>query len=77
MLIATMPTTPEERPLSAAKEAEGIKHSLQGLISVETLERPAAERVLQILPGYSIAHFACHGVSSINPADSHLLLTYK
>ena len=42
--------------------------------TVETLETPTAECVLQALSGYSIAHFACHGVSSINPAHSHLLL---
>jgi len=30
--------------------------------------------VLQALPDYSIAHFACHGLSSTNPANSHLLL---
>ncbi|KAF8430063.1 CHAT domain-containing protein [Tirmania nivea] len=74
-LIVTMPTTPGTCPLSGVtKEAGEIKHSLLGLSIVEILERPIAERVLQELPGYSIAHFACHGVSLINPADSHLLL---
>jgi len=42
--------------------------------TVDTLERPTADRVLQALPGYSIAHFACHGVSSTNPTNSHHLL---
>ncbi|RPB18836.1 hypothetical protein L211DRAFT_795591 [Terfezia boudieri ATCC MYA-4762] len=70
-----MPTTPGKSTLSGVtKEADEIKHSLQDFSRVETLERPTAERVLQILPGYTIAHFACHGVSSANPADSHLLL---
>jgi len=69
-----MPTTPEEIPLSATKEADSIKQSLQDLSTVESLERPSAARVLQHLPAYSIAHFACHGVSSVNPANSHLLL---
>ena len=74
-LIVTMPTTPGVSSLSGVtKEADRIKHSLGSLGAVDTLERPTAERVLQALPGYSIAHFACHGVSSINPADSHLLL---
>ncbi|RPB27041.1 hypothetical protein L211DRAFT_780541, partial [Terfezia boudieri ATCC MYA-4762] len=35
---------------------------------------PCAEHVLQALSRHSIAHFACHGVSLTNPADSHLLL---
>ncbi|KAF8418367.1 CHAT domain-containing protein [Terfezia claveryi] len=75
MLIATMPTTPGASPLSGvSKEADKIKHSLQDLCTVDILEKPNAECVLQSLPGYNIAHFACHGVSSVNPADSHLLL---
>jgi len=72
MLLVTMPTTPGAGSLSGvAKEADGIKHNFS---TVETLERPSAAHVLQLLPGFSIAHFACHGVSDINPADSHLLL---
>jgi len=74
MLIVTMPTTPGESSLSATNEADEIKHSLQDFSTVETLERPTAEHVLQVLPRYSIAHFACHGVSLRNPAESHLLL---
>ncbi|KAF8456986.1 CHAT domain-containing protein [Terfezia claveryi] len=70
-----MPTTPGERPLGGVtKEAANIKHSLRDFSTVETLDQPTAECVLQALPGYSIAHFACHGVPSTNPADSHLLL---
>ncbi|KAF8456980.1 CHAT domain-containing protein [Terfezia claveryi] len=74
MLIVTMPKTPGASPLGVAKEANEIKYSLRDLCTVETLEEPTAKCVLQALSGYSIAHFACHGVSSINPADSHLLL---
>ena len=72
MLIVTMPTTPGACTLSGVtQEADEIK---QKFSIVETLERPTAERVLQALPGYSITHFACHGISSTNPADSHLVL---
>ena len=75
MLIVTMPTTPGESSLNGAtKEADEIKYHLGDSCAVDTLERPTAERVLQALPNYSIAHFACHGVSSSNPANSHLLL---
>jgi len=69
-----MPTTPGESPLGVSEEAVEIKHNLRDFSLVETLEMPSAELVLQVLPRYNIAHFACHGVSSINPADSHLLL---
>ncbi|RPB28990.1 hypothetical protein L211DRAFT_845020 [Terfezia boudieri ATCC MYA-4762] len=69
-----MPTTPGGSPLSGVtKEAEGIKHS-QTFSRVEIMEWPSAELVLKVLSEHTIAHFACHGVSSINPADSHLLL---
>ncbi|KAF8421683.1 CHAT domain-containing protein [Tirmania nivea] len=75
MLVITMPTTPGESSLSGVtKEADEIKHTLRDFSTVETLEQPTAECVLQALPRYSIVHFACHGVSSLNPADSHLLL---
>ena len=74
MLLVTMPTTPGESPLSGViAEAEGIVRCRQDK-TVVTLELPTAEQVLEALPGYGIAHFACHGVSSSNPAESHLLL---
>ena len=75
MLIVTMSSTPGQSPLNGVKkEGDEIKHILRNFSMVETLERPSAERVLQVLPSYSIAHFSCHGVSLPNPADSHLLL---
>ncbi|KAF8432049.1 CHAT domain-containing protein [Terfezia claveryi] len=74
-LLVTMPTTPGARSLAGVtEEMNGIKESLRHFSRVETLERPCAERVLQALPNYSIAHFACHGLSDFNPANSHLLL---
>jgi len=70
-----MPTTPGESPLGGVtEEANGMKHILRDFSKVEILERPTAELVLQVLSAYQVAHFACHGVSHINPADSHLLL---
>ena len=64
MLIVTMPATPGASSLrNATKEADEIKHSLRDRTfnRVDILERPVSERVLQVLPDYSIAHFACHG----------------
>ena len=69
-----MPTTPGDTPLGATKEADAITQSLLNFSTVKCLERPSANRVLQHLPAHSIAHFACHGISSSNPSDSHLLL---
>jgi len=74
-LIITLPTTPRESPLlGVTKEADEIRHSLGDFRKVDILEQPNSQCILEALSGYSIAHFACHGVSSINPADSHLLL---
>lgn len=73
-LIVTMPTTPGKGSLSGVTaEAAVIKFSLRNSM-VEILEQPSAVHVLQVLSSYGIAHFACHGVSQTNPADSHLLL---
>ncbi|KAF8432048.1 CHAT domain-containing protein [Terfezia claveryi] len=70
-----MPTTPGASSLrGVTKEVDGIKENIRDFSTMEILERPSAERILRVLPRYSIAHFACHGVSLINPADSHLLL---
>lgn len=70
-----MPTTPGESSLmGVTEETDRIKDRLQKFSQVSTLERPTAKCVLEMLPGYGIAHFACHGVSEINPAESHLLL---
>jgi len=75
ILIVDMPTTPGASSLSGVTiEAGEIEYSLWNFGLVEMLGRSTAERVLQALPGYSIAHFACHGVSTTNPANSHILL---
>jgi len=73
MVIVTMPTTPGQSSLGGvSEEADGIKAGISRRVNI--LTRPSAELVLQVLPDYGIAHFAYHGVSEINPADSHLLL---
>ena len=74
MLIVTMPETPGQSSLpGVTREADEIEHGLRDFSFVQTLESPAAGRVLEVLPDFSIAHFACHGVSEIDPARSHLL----
>ena len=75
VLIVTMPTKPGESSLSGVcGETEDIKYWLRDFSTVEILEQPTVACALRALSGYSIAHFACHGESSSNPADSHLLL---
>ena len=70
-----MPHTPGQSSLSGViAEADGISESLRDSHTVDILQIPSADHVLQELPHYGIAHFACHGVSDINPADSHLVL---
>ena len=73
--IVAMPTTRRQSSLSGVVIAgtDGIKHSV-GDSKVETLERTSGKRMLQVVPGYGITRFTYHGVSQINPADSHLLL---
>ena len=70
-----MPTTPGQSALGGVtKEADEIQDKLRDFSTVVPLVRPTAEDVLEVLPGFNIAHFACHGVSSDNPAESHILL---
>lgn len=43
--------------------------------TIDRLDSPSVADVLKRLPGYHVAHFACHGVSDRhNPSNSHLLL---
>ena len=68
-----MSTTPGNGSLDVGNEATKIR-SISSLKIVHTLTKPTAKQVPNALPSHSIAHFACHGVSLSNPADSHLLL---
>ena len=78
MLLVTMPTTPGQSPLpGVTKEADEITQSLRDFTTVEPLIKPTADDVLQAVPRFTIAHFACHGLSSNNPAESHLLVAKK
>ncbi|RPA90775.1 hypothetical protein L873DRAFT_1820491 [Choiromyces venosus 120613-1] len=43
-------------------------------IEITVLSNPTPAEVLKQVQHYDIAHFACHGVSDINPSDSHLIL---
>jgi len=68
------PRTDQFRNSPRDPRIDEIRNSRRDFRKVEILAQPTSQCVLEALSGYSIAHFACHGVSSINPADSHLLL---
>lgn len=74
-LIVTMPTTPMQDPLfGATEEAAEISAILEKSAKVVPLVQPTAEVVLQCLGEYDLAHFACHGISSLIPSNSGLVL---
>ena len=76
VLIVIRPTKSGERPLDVDKGADNVKHCMEDNDSraVRIMRMPTSKQRPEILPNYSIAHFACHGVSSMNPGHSHLML---
>jgi hypothetical protein len=79
ILVVTMPTTPGQRPLvGAEEERRAIEKICKGIYSIDGLESPTANKVLEAIPKSDILHFACHGTSDYaNPLNSHLLLKTK
>ena len=77
-LMVAMPTTPGQGDLDGVqKEVDSIVGAFKkaGSVKIDALSRPTADVILEKLEGYSIIHFACHGISTENPADSHLVLS--
>jgi hypothetical protein len=76
ILVITMPTTPDHKPLEGAKmESEKIRQVCDQIYSFNSLESPTAEKVLDALSESTVIHFACHGESDfVNPLESRLLL---
>lgn len=76
LLLVTMPTTPNHRPLkNAIREVEEIERVVNARAIVTRMDSPSAANVLHELPSFNAIHFACHGVSDAsNPSNSHLLL---
>ncbi|MDG6106954.1 CHAT domain-containing protein [Dactylosporangium aurantiacum] len=78
-LVVAVPDPVGHRPLpETSAEAADVVRRLEeaGETSVTTYLGAAATRadVLAALAGSRWAHFACHGASEQNPADSHLVL---
>jgi hypothetical protein len=64
MLTVTMPTTPGESPLEAAREEESeIFNIVKDSCTSDCMQSPNANQVLNQLPSFEIVHFICHGVS--------------
>ncbi|CUS11113.1 unnamed protein product, partial [Tuber aestivum] len=76
LLLVPMPKTPRAIDLPGVREE--IQHILdstdRNLIEATVMVDPTPAEVLGKIKHHDIAHFACHGVSCINPSDSHLIL---
>ena len=76
LLLVSMPDTPNQTPLPNSRaEVQELRKLFAPSIKTSVLELPRKNDVLSELGSCHIAHFACHGNSSINnPSESHLLL---
>lgn len=71
-----MPTTSEPQPLSGVQQERfAIQQITKDNREIKTLESPTAAQVLDVMSGFDIVHFACHGSADPkDPSSSHLLL---
>ncbi|CUS09068.1 unnamed protein product, partial [Tuber aestivum] len=76
LLLVPMPETPGATKLPGVnKEVLYILDSTsKSFIETTLLSSPTPAEVLKRIKRHEIVHFACHGVSLLNPSDSHLLL---
>ncbi|RFU82153.1 tpr [Trichoderma arundinaceum] len=81
LLVALMPTTPDVdgKPVKDLRgvmgELSAITNAVTSTHSVQSLNRPSRQDVLEHLKNCDMAHFACHGVSDAkDPSNSCLIL---
>ncbi|CUS09058.1 unnamed protein product, partial [Tuber aestivum] len=76
LLLVPMPQTPGAPELPGVSEEVLyiLDSSTQSLIEPTLLSGPTPAEVLKKINLYEIVHFACHGVSCLNPSNSHLVL---
>ncbi|CUS13391.1 unnamed protein product, partial [Tuber aestivum] len=76
LLLVPMPETPGAPELPGVSEEVEyiISSSAKSLIEPTLLSGPTPAEVLERIKYNEIVHFACHGVSCLNPSDSHLIL---
>ncbi|KAL2673085.1 hypothetical protein IWX47DRAFT_882561 [Phyllosticta citricarpa] len=76
VIVVTMPSTPGQSDLTGVLREKAAVQAAAANFQVNNLpDCPAADAVLTSLPGSSVVHFACHGMSdSVNLDGSHILL---
>jgi tetratricopeptide (TPR) repeat protein len=76
-LVVGMPTTPDKEPLNKVPlEIQQLVNIFSNIdLKFNVRQCPTRLEVLLEIPGHTIVHFACHGVSfAADPSLNHLLL---
>lgn len=71
-VVVAVPDAPGMPLPSAEDEASAVEEALR---DVQVLTDPSRDDVVEILPNYLTAHFACHGLAAADPAASRLILS--
>ena len=75
MVIVSMPATPRQRDLHYAKqEVEELRKLISPGVHISEAQSRTKAEVLALLKDAQVMHFACHGISDIDPSRSRLLL---
>jgi hypothetical protein len=76
VVVVAMPYTPAASDLPGAEaEADMLRQRFRGRVLTLVGSEATHDSVIEVLPGASWAHFACHGfVDLANPSASYLLL---
>ncbi|RPA91316.1 hypothetical protein L873DRAFT_1819635 [Choiromyces venosus 120613-1] len=76
LLLVSMPITPGASNLpGVSQEVQYISDETDKIgIGTSALSEPTPTAVLNQVADFNFVHFACHGVSDVNPSDSHLML---
>src|SRR5271165_5836643 len=71
MAIVSMPVTPQRKNLPSAKqEVDELRKLLPPDVRISEALSKTKTEVLALLKDSQIAHFACHGVSHVDPSQS-------
>ncbi|CUS09066.1 unnamed protein product, partial [Tuber aestivum] len=79
LLLVPMPETPgaTELPGVSKEVLHILDSSANSSIETTLMSNPTPAEALERIEDHEIVHFACHGVSCLNPSDSHLVLFNK
>ena len=71
-----MPKTPDLKDLPFVEsELKALQELLPSQIQTTVVQSPTRDKVLSTIRDHQVVHFACHGLSSVDPAQSKLALT--